>query len=377
MTLVAGILVTICGFQLGWSIVPAGDGAPGSVRVSAVLEEGDFVFVRENGTETASYEVVASLDQGGFTRSGGSIERSDLPAEITLDLGGVEAGVHQLLVVARDLESGRRRTREGTIEVPMLQADLWSAGGIQVVTGPSGRAAGLITASWQVYPPTESGITSDTLDVAWVLRGESGLVLGEGWMQSEGNGLFSTTVDLDGIEAGTYSLLGAALNAGEVAVAAGTSLEVRPDWDVWGRDGDETRALVRPIALNDEIDALDDAGSESERRAVMSEFWQQRDPTPYTSENEYLDVYLARLDVVMDRFSVFGIKGISTDMGRVYALLGEPDIIEDMPFETETPPYQVWTYFSPSLTVVFVDDDGFGLYELSTPWSEVRRVYER
>ena len=56
---------------------------------------------------------------------------------------------------------------------------------------------------------------------------------------------------------------------------------------------------------------------------------------------------------------------------------GEPDIVEDMPFETETPPYQVWTYFSPSLTVVFVDDDGFGLYELSTPWSEVRRVYER
>jgi GWxTD domain-containing protein len=377
MTLVAGILITVCGFQLGWSIIPAGDDALGSVRVSAVLEEEDFIFVRENGTETASYEVVASLDQGGFTRSGGSIERSDLPAEVTLDLGGVEAGVHQLLVVARDLESGRRRTREGTIEVPMLQADLWSAGGIQVVTGPSGRAAGLITASWQVYPPTESGISSDTLDVAWVLRGESGLVLGEGWMQSEGDGLFTTTVDLDGIEAGTYSLLGAALNAGEVAVAAGTSLEVRPDWDVWGRDEDETRALVRPIALNDEIDALGDAGSESERRAVMSEFWQQRDPTPYTSENEYLDVYLARLDVVMERFSVFGIKGISTDMGRVYALLGEPDIIEDMPFETEMRPYQVWTYFSPSLTVVFIDDDGFGLYELSTPWSEVRRVYER
>jgi len=377
MTLVAGILITVCGFQLSWSIVPAGDGAPGSVRVSAVLEEEDFVFVRENGTETASYEVVASLDQGGFTRSGGSIERSDLPVEITLDLEGVEAGVHQLLVVARDLESGRRRTREGTIEVPMLQTDLWSAGGIQVATGPSGRAAGRITASWQVYPPTGSGISSDSLDVAWVLRGESGVVLGEGWMQSEGNGLFTTTVDLDGIEAGTYSLLGAALNAGEVAVAAGTSLEVRPDWDVWGRDEDETRALVRPIALNDEIDALGDAGSESERRAVMSEFWQQRDPTPYTSENEYLDVYLARLDVVMDRFSVFGIKGISTDMGRVYALLGEPDIVEDMPFETESPPYQVWTYFSPSLTVVFVDDDGFGLYELATPWSEVRRVYER
>ncbi len=376
MTTVAIALLSVCGFQLTWTVQPASAGASGSVSVSAILEEGDFVFVTDQGVEMASYEVIASLDEGSFTRAGGTVERESLPLEVRLDLGGVEAGSHELLVISRDIESGRRRTRQETVEVPELNADRWSAGALVTRTGPSGRAAGTVRISWSVYPPSGLEIAGNPIDVAYVLRSEAGVVQREGWMQPEAGGAHGSDIVLDGIEPGHYQILAAAVSDGVVVAAAGSSIDVREDWDVWGRDAGRTATLVRPIATTAELHALEDAGSPSERMAVMSEFWERRDPTPYSGGNEYLEEYLGRLDLIMDRFSVFGIDGISTDMGRVFALLGEPDQVEDMPFETDIEPYQIWTYYSPPLTVVFIDRDGYGMYELTTPWDDVRRAYE-
>ena len=109
----------------------------------------------------------------------------------------------------------------------------------------------------------------------------------------------------------------------------------------------------------------------------MAEFWQERDPTPGTQRNEYLEMYLARLDEIDQRFSILNIKGINTDQGRVYALLGEPDIIDSRPMETSTLPTQVWTYCSPPIEVSFIDYDGCGMYELATDWEEVQVFHER
>lgn len=376
MTTAVLALLSVCGFQMTWTVQPASAGASGSVSVSAILEEGDFVFVTDQGVETASYEVIASLDEGSFTRTGGTVARGSLPLEVTLVLGGVESGSHELLVIAGDIESGRRRTRQETVEVPELSADRWSAGALVTRTGPSGRAAGTVRISWSIYPPSGTDIADESLDVAYVLRSDAGIVQREGWMQRGANGVHGADIVLNGIEAGRYQLLAAAVSGGSVVAAAGSSLDVREDWDVWGRDAGRTASLVRPIATTAELHALEDAGSSTERMAVMSEFWQRRDPTPHSGGNEYLEEYLGRLDLIMDRFSVFGIDGISTDMGRVYALLGEPDQVEDMPFETDSEPYQIWTYYSPPLTVVFLDRGGFGMYELTTPWDDVRRAYE-
>jgi GWxTD domain-containing protein len=367
----------LCGFSVSWSVAPAPVGSTGGVTVTATLEEGDFVFVRENGQESASFELVSSLDEGGFARAGGSVSMDQLPLEQKLELSGIEPGTHRLLVVMRDLESGRRRIVEETVEVPQLRADAWSSGALKVTGSGSGRVSGTVHADWQVFPPQAMEGQPDSLGVAYLLRNERGVVAAEGWMSAGEGQAWSCDISLGGLEPGGYDLLAAALLDDEVVAAAGTSLPVRADWDVWGRDGGATATLVRPLATSAELDAIDEAGSESERYAVMSEFWQSRDPNPLTSENEFLDTYLERLDVIDDRFDAANIEGITTDMGRVWALLGEPDIIEDMPFETGTYPYQVWTYFSPSLTVVFVDSDGFGLYEMTSPWADVRRAYDR
>jgi len=372
------VVLAVCGFSVAWSIVPAPSGGTGTVTVTATLDDGDFVFVHENGLETASYELVASLDEGGYSRIGGTVSSGQLPVEQQLVLGDVEPGRHRLLVVARDLESGRRRTSEETIEVPQLHSDAWSSGALTLSGSHSGRVSGTAEAAWQVFPPTSSGqVRPESLRVAYLLRDDRGVVAAEGWMDSTDAQGYACSIPLTGLDAGTYDLLAAALVGNSVVAAAGVSLPVRADWDVFVRDTATTETLVRPIATSAEIDAMEKAGSQGERRAVMSEFWARRDPNPLTGENEFLDAYLDRLDVVMDRFSTSGISGITTDMGRVWALLGEPDIVEDEPFETGTYPYQVWTYFSPSVTVVFVDRDGFGLYEMTSPWDDVRRASGR
>lgn len=373
----AVLFTALCGFSVSWSVTPAVVGGTGGVTVTATLEEGDFVFVREDGRESASFELVSSLDEGGFTRAGGTVSMDQLPFEQQLELRGIEPGTHRLLVVMRDLESGRRRTAEETIEVPQLRADAWSSGALTVAGSGTGRVSGTAHADWQVFPPLDLEGSPDSLGVAYLLRNERGVVASEGWMTARDGQSWSCDIALGGLEPGEYDFLAAALLGDEVVAAAGTSLPVRADWDVWGRDGGATATLVRPLATSAELESIQEAGSESERYAVMSEFWQDRDPNPLTPGNEFLDTYLERLDVIEDRFSVAGIMGITTDMGRVWALLGEPDITEDMPFETGTYPYQVWTYFSPSLTVVFVDSDGFGLYEMTSPWEDVRRAYDR
>ncbi len=371
------ILSAMIGFSTSWSVTPAGPEYGGTVLVTAHIEEDDFVFVREDGRESASYEILASLDDGAYSRAGGTLDKGSLPFDSILELSGIEPGSHRLIVVLRDLESGRRRTSESTVEVPQLNPDSWSAGGLSLDDGPSNRISGRVAARWQVFPPTLADTDPDSIEVAYLLRSESGVVASEGWMTGDGNGLYSADIALGGLEPGSYELLAAAVLGDAVVAASGSSLDVRSDWDVWGRDAGVTRMLIRPIATSSELHALDEAGSESERFAAMSEFWQERDPNPLTETNEYMQSYLARLDLIMDRFTVAGVvQGIATDMGRVYALLGEPDIVEDMPFELGSIPYQIWTYFSPSLTVVFVDDDGYGMYEMTTSWDDVRRAHE-
>ena len=109
----------------------------------------------------------------------------------------------------------------------------------------------------------------------------------------------------------------------------------------------------------------------------MAEFWHKRDPSPSTVQNEFLEMYLTRLDCIDANFSVLNTMGINTDQGRVFALLGEPDMIDSRPFETSTRPTQVWTYCSPAIEVCFIDYNGCGIFELATDWEEVQLIYER
>ena len=377
------------GIEVEWAAVPASGGEPGSVSVGLSLPEDELLFVSagssvgaSSGEMFASFEATASIDGELNTRSSGRKSRDGEPLEVTLEIDGVIPGTHELSVSLSDRESGQTWEWQGRIEVPLWTSSGWNSGALQITTGLTLRPDEDFHAYWDIFPPMDGGgaqppVESD-LRVAYAVRAPGGEVYREGWFSSSASQSPSGTrtaevdIDLSGLEAGDYQLLAVALDgSGEIVTSAARGFTLLRAWDIWGNDPEETSSLIWPIARPSELSALRDGESMEERRAVMAEFWRERDPSPSTRRNEFLDLYLGRLDFVDERYSYLGRSGVTTDRGRVYLLLGEPDQVQDYPFETESVPYQVWTYYTPPALVVFVDSDGTGVYELYNDWQEV------
>jgi GWxTD domain-containing protein len=81
---------------------------------------------------------------------------------------------------------------------------------------------------------------------------------------------------------------------------------------------DEERAAFRQLS-NDE-----------ERDNFIEAFWQRRDPTPDTEENEYKEEHYQRIAYANEHFAA-GVPGWRTDRGRMYIVFGKPDEIESHP----------------------------------------------
>src|ERR1700730_3922740 len=78
---------------------------------------------------------------------------------------------------------------------------------------------------------------------------------------------------------------------------------------------DEERAAFLQLQTNEE------------REQFIEAFWQRRDPTPDTVENEFKEEHYRRIAYTNERFAS-GIPGWRTDRGRIYIIWGKPDEIE-------------------------------------------------
>ena len=110
-----------------------------------------------------------------------------------------------------------------------------------------------------------------------------------------------------------------------------------------------------------------------ERVQFIEGFWRRRDPTPETPENEYQIEHYRRLAYV-NKFFGSGRPGFRTDMGRMYILLGPPDVIDADPMGRQMHQYptEVWIYrrpahprLPPNMEIAFVDRYLTGEYELT------------
>jgi GWxTD domain-containing protein len=118
------------------------------------------------------------------------------------------------------------------------------------------------------------------------------------------------------------------------------------------------------IASEEEMRQLRNA-KPSERQKLWQEFWQKKDPTPTTEENEAMDDYFNRIEYCKKHFSK-GDKGYKSDRAKVYMKFGPPDQIESNPFERQSQPYEIWYYYNQNRRFVFVDSFGFGEYILTS-----------
>jgi GWxTD domain-containing protein len=144
---------------------------------------------------------------------------------------------------------------------------------------------------------------------------------------------------------------------------------------------------VRWIITDEERAAFMQLSNDEERDQFIEAFWQRRDPTPDTEENEFKEEHYRRIAYANEHFAA-GIPGWKTDRGRMYIVFGPPDEIESHPSggsyerpmeegggETSTFPFEQWRYrylegIGQEVIIEFVDTCMCGDYHMTMDRSE-------
>jgi GWxTD domain-containing protein len=139
---------------------------------------------------------------------------------------------------------------------------------------------------------------------------------------------------------------------------------------------------VRWIITDEELSAFKKLTTNAERDTFIEGFWQRRDPTPDTAENEYKEEHYRRIAYANEHYAA-GMPGWRTDRGRIYIMFGPPTSIDSHPMggpyqrsaeegggQTSTFPFEVWRYrylegIGQEIEIEFVDDCGCGAYEMT------------
>ncbi len=139
---------------------------------------------------------------------------------------------------------------------------------------------------------------------------------------------------------------------------------------------------VRWIITDEELSAFKKLANNSERDVFIEGFWQRRDPTPDTAENEYKEEHYRRIAYANEHYAA-GMPGWRTDRGRIYVMYGPPTSIDSHPMggpyqrsseegggQTSTFPFEVWRYrylegIGQEIEIEFVDDCSCGAYEMT------------
>jgi len=104
------------------------------------------------------------------------------------------------------------------------------------------------------------------------------------------------------------------------------------------------RQDVAYLASDAEKAAYLSLATDAERYAFIERFWQQRDPSPGTTKNEFRDQHYWRIAYANERFRAAE-AGWKTDRGRIYITLGPPDQIEAHPSgDDKSGPFEIWIY---------------------------------
>ncbi|MCP5102866.1 MAG: GWxTD domain-containing protein [bacterium] len=133
---------------------------------------------------------------------------------------------------------------------------------------------------------------------------------------------------------------------------------------------------VRYIITRGEKKKFFSLATVEDKEEFIAQFWQKRDPVPSTEENEFKEGYFDRIDAANHLFRDEGKRdGWLSDRGRVYILLGPPELRRFRPGQLNSAgnqkqwynhPHEVWYYgFYP---ILFVDQMENGSFRL-TPFS--------
>jgi GWxTD domain-containing protein len=142
-------------------------------------------------------------------------------------------------------------------------------------------------------------------------------------------------------------------------------------------ESEEFQRMARHFMTRDEEKVFRNLATPELRREFIDAFWEIRDPSPETAENEFRTEVEERFDFVNKYLREANRPGWDTARGMVYMVLGPPSIMT--PGSTPYPSIDsrsqlndesmstgmiVWPYHQLNFYVVFIDRQGYGIYEL-------------
>ena len=185
------------------------------------------------------------------------------------------------------------------------------------------------------------------------------------------------TLETERFESGEY-VFNVRLEDANGTVLASATKDLTVRWmglDDQIADLESAVSQLRYIAKDREINAIRNAATSQERFNLFRNFWDKRDPTPGTRRNERMEEYYFRVSFANRNYGRFSNSGWNTDRGEVFIRFGEPDLVERHPFSYGDKPYQIWYYNRIGRRFIFVDETGFGDFELLVPiWDERTRM---
>ncbi len=193
-----------------------------------------------------------------------------------------------------------------------------------------------------------------------------------------GRNPFVATLALRDLTSGTYAVRVRVQNeAGQPLDVAEKNVEVT--WQGLAqhiRDIDDAIAQLKHIAKDRDLSFIRGGASDAEKANRFRAFWARLDPTPGTERNERMEEYYYRVDYANRRFGVGRSNaGWNTDRGEVLIRFGEPDFVQRHPYAVGARPYEVWEYPRLHRRFIFIDETGFGDYELRIPiWDDRNRM---
>jgi GWxTD domain-containing protein len=366
----------------GAEILPVVDERGPRVRVFVGVPYRDLQFIKTDGAYEArfrvSFEVVDEETAEALAKDWEASRRTTSYATTVSHTGWrttcrtvkLEPGRYRATIQVKDLSSGRVGQRERKFSLGTMDSDDIDISAFLVEKGSGScertrpfwgdRQPTTPSLLWSLWSPTPGSAS-----VRLRIEDTTGSKAYERDIESATDGR-PQTLDLSGVELppGVVTVRLDA-EAGDRRGRWERQYRLRPRGMPTGERSvelmvEQMRAVVEPDEYEEMLTLPPD-----EKRTAFQAFWVRRDPTPETEENELLEEFLTRVEVVEEEFSVGDTPGWETDRGRIYLVYGSPD--ERKRFRSgrfEEKLHEVWRYYHLRRRFVFVDEFGDGRFAL-------------
>ncbi len=175
--------------------------------------------------------------------------------------------------------------------------------------------------------------------------------------------LYRLPIEITGLAPGTYSFKVSAESKGVTNSSQAVFEILRGKVPLVPAELDQAIAPLIYIATSTELDSLK-KGSFDVRQKRFLDFWLSRTAGNKEAAEAMRNEFYRRVDFANEHFASGPQKGWQSDRGRTYIIYGPPDEVDDHSNNFNSPPYQIWYYYSLHLEFVFLDQFGTGNYQL-------------